>query len=149
MKKHNRKSRHFNARKMAQSVKRHLGDTYKAVTVPYIVSLIDEIGFHKASERFAALGLADYLRRIVDIHSFTRAEIAREWRKSTQCMHLEKNRKRQEGLSNGAIRNEDNRLDKRIIANDERVQREANSLDNYSAVKTIGGCYAMIKNKNT
>ena len=146
MKKHNRKSRHFNARKMAQSVKRHLGDTYKAVTVPYIVSLIDEIGFHKASERFAALGLADYLRRIVDIHSFTRAEIAREWRKSTQCMHLEKNRKRQEGLSNGAIRNEDNRLANRIIAHDERVQRDASLLDNYTLTPTIGGCSVHVKN---
>lgn len=133
MKKHKRSAR----RKFAQSVKRHLGDTYHFVTVPTITKLIDGLDFYNWKKRLTAFQFADQLRRILDIHPFTKRDIEQHIRDSTKLHRIEKIRTPWQGLSPGAIRREDNKLWDAIIRKNDSIT----DLSLYAQLPTIGGCW--------
>ena len=133
MKKHKRSVR----RKFAQRVKHHLGDSYHFVTVPTITKLIDRLDFYHWKKGLTSYEFAEQLRRILDIHPFTRRDIAQHIHGATRLQHIEKHRKRWEGLSRGAIQREDNSLWNAII----RKNNTITDLAQYEQLPTFGGCW--------
>ena len=133
MKRHKRSAR----RKYAQNVKRHLGDSFRFVTVPTITDLMDRAEFHNWKTQFTSYQFAEQLRRILDIHPFNRRDINRHIRKETRLQRIEKNRQPWQGLSRGAIQREDNALWAAIM----RKNSAITDLTQYEQLPTVGGCW--------
>tara|TARA_R110002012_G_scaffold162223_1_gene324496 strand:- start:187 stop:627 length:441 start_codon:yes stop_codon:yes gene_type:complete len=141
MKKHNRRAR----RKFAQKVRKHLGDSYRFVSVPDITMFMDELKFYEVSKDFTSCDFADSFKRIIDIHPFKRSDIERDIHESTRLVHIEKFRNRINGLSNRAIEREDRRLDRIILKKVEQYILDQEFLKSHVQLPTFGGFWVDVK----